>query len=351
MHRDSVSGVSATAPEDASAVRQFLAGVFQTDQNAPSLAEDLMRWKYHEPHPDWPQSRAFVLRKNGHIAAHVGIVPTTWLTPACRVTCVVPIDWAADPLVPGAGAVLHRKLGSLAGTVLQIGGTAQARKMAGLLGLRPCASLDYYVRVVRPWRQHRLRPEHDWKSPVRLARNAAWSLARIAHPHDWSAEPVSAFDDSMLPPVTPGILAAFTPPARSAALLNYMLRCPAAKFRGYRVQGGGRPRGFFLLSSVGPQTRIADLFVDSAEAVAWTAAYALAGRAAQELPGTCEVAALASTPATRQALSANGFRSRGGDPAWVFDPGQLLDPATTLHITMLEWDGSYLYNPENPFLS
>lgn len=333
-------------------MRQFLADVFRTGEDAPSLAAALMHWKYYEPHPDWPHSRSFILRKNGRIAAHVGIVPTTWLTPDSRVTCVVPIDWAADPLVPGAGAVLHRKLGGLAETVVQIGGTVQARKMAGLLGLKPCASLDYYVRVVRPWRQHRLRPGHDWKSPARLARNAVWSLAGLANvPRGWSAEPVSAFDDSMLPALAPNLLAAFTPPARSAALLNYMLRCPAAQFQGFRLLDGGKPRGFFLLSSVGPQTRIADLLVNTAEAAAWTAAYALAVRAAQERAETCEIAALASTPATRQALSANGFRARGCDPAWVSDPNQLLDTGTPLHVTMLEWDGSYLYNPENPFLS
>jgi hypothetical protein len=117
------------------------------------------------------------------------------------------------------------------------------------------------------------------------------------------------------------------------------------------LQTSGKPRGYFLLSSVGPQTRIADLFVDSTEPTAWTAAYALAGRAAQDLPETSEIAALASIPLARQALLANGFRPRGSDPAWVSDPGQRLDDARPLYVTMLEWDGSYLYNPENPFLS
>ncbi len=352
MHRDPVSGISEVAPKDTAAIRQFLAGVFGTDAAAPSLDESLMHWKYHEPHPDWPGARAFILRKNGRLAAHLGIVPANWHTPAGLVSCVVPIDWAADPLIPGAGAVLHRKLGSLASTVLQIGGTAQARKMAELLGLRLCASLDFYVRVVRPLHQHRLRPAHDWKSPLRLARNTAWSFARLANPpRDWSAEPVSLFDDSMIPPLTPALLAAFTPPARSAALLNYMLRCPAAKFSGYLLRASGRPRGFFLLSSVGPQTRIADLFTDSADPAAWTAAYALASRAAQDQPQTCEIAALASIGVAREALAGNGFRPRGGDPAWVFDPNQLLAPHRPLHMTMLEWDGSYLYNPENPFMS
>ena len=155
----------------------------------------------------------------------------------------------------------------------------------------------------------------------------------------------------MLPPVTPEVLAVLTPPERTATLLNYMVRCPAVRFQGYRLQGAGRARGFFLLSSVGPQTRIADLFVNSTEPVEWTAAYALAGRVAQDQPETCEIAAVASTPVARQALSANGFRPCGSDPAWVSDPGQLLDAATPLHVTMLEWDGGYLYNPENPFLS
>jgi hypothetical protein len=352
VHRDSVSGISAAAPEDTSAVRQFLAGVFGSALDAPSLAEDLMRWKYHEPHPEWPGSRAFVLWKNGRVAAHVGIVPITWLTPAGPVTCVVPIDWAADPLIPGVGAVLHRKLNNSAHAVLQIGGTAQARKMAELLGLRRCASLDFYVHVVRPWRQHRLRPARDWKSPLRLARNSAWSLSRLTRiPSGWEAEPVHEFTDCMLPPVTPEILAAFTPPARTAGLLNYMLRCPAASFQGYRLLVGGIPRGFFLLSSVGPQTRIADLFVDSARSADWAAAYALSGRAAKNQHATCEIAAVASTPIAREALTANGFRPRGSDPAWIFDPTRLLDPSIPLHLTMLEWDGGYLYNPEDPFLS
>ncbi len=352
MHRDPVSGISAAAPEDTLAVRQFLAGVFEADLEAPSLAQDLMDWKYHLPHPEWPGSRAFVLRKNGRLAAHVGIVPVTWLTPTGRAACVVPIDWAADSLIPGAGAVLYRKLNSVAGTVLQIGGTDQARKMVELLGLRRCGSLDFYAHVVRPWRQHRLRPGRDWKTPLRLARNSVWSLSRFARvAAGWQAEPVSAFDDSMLPPATRDIQAAFTLPARSAALLNYMLRCPAAAFRGYRLLANGKPRGFFLLSSVGPQTRIADLFVNSTAPAEWTAAFALAGRAARNLPETCEIAAVSSTPLVRQALTANGFRPRGGDPAWVFDPSQLLDPAIPLRLTMLEWDGSYLYNPEDPFLS
>jgi hypothetical protein len=352
VHRDHVSGISAAGAEDTPAIRRFLASVFETNAGAPSLAEDLMRWKYHEPHPEWPGARAFVLWKNSRIAAHLGIVPVTWLTAGGPVTCVVPIDWAADPLIPGAGAVLHRKLGGLASTVLQIGGTPQARKMAELLGLRLCASLDFYVRVVRPLRQHRLRPAHDWKSPARLARNSLWGLARLATPpRGWSAEPVSVFDDSMLPPPTPDISSAFIPPVRSAALLNYLLRCPTAEFRGYLLRLSGRPSGFFLLSSIGPQTRIADLFTDSADPAAWTAAYALAARVAQDRPETCEIAALASTGIAREALANNGFRPRGGDPAWVFDPNQLLDSGTPLRVTMLEWDGSFLYNPEDPFLS
>jgi hypothetical protein len=155
----------------------------------------------------------------------------------------------------------------------------------------------------------------------------------------------------MLPPVAQELLAALTLPARSAGFLNYMLRCPAAAFRGYRLIAKGKPCGFFLLSSVGPQTRIADVFVNSIDPADWTAAFALAARAAKAQPDTSEIAAVASTDLARRALAANGFRRRGGDPAWISDPAQVLDPAIPLRLTMLEWDGSYLNNPEDPFLS
>jgi hypothetical protein len=338
--------------ENMQTVRPFLAKMFGTGIDAPFLNEELMRWKCHEPRPDWPSSRAFTIARNGRVLAYSGIVPMTWLTLAGPVRALVPIDWAADRLVPGAGAILHRKLSRLAEVVLQIGGTSEARKVAPLLGLKKCCELVSYVRVVRPWRQARLRPERDWKALPRAARNAIWSAsAARSMPAEWSAAAVDRFDDSMLPAAPPDLLEFMTPCARTAGVLNYMLRCPGATITGFSILRSGSPQGWFLLSRVGAQVRIADLFIPSNDSSAWNSGYSVALRTAMRDPAACEVVAAASSSLARDAILANGFRPRESDPVWIGDPHGRLDGGAPLHLSMLESDAAYLFNPDHPFLA
>jgi hypothetical protein len=343
---------SAATLEDLPKVRQFLAAVFETADNASFLNPQLFGWKCFEPRPDWTGSRGFLLSKGESLLAYATIVPGTWLTGCGPVSSVLPIDWAADPSVPGAGTVLHRKMWSLSKVVLHVGGTAQARQLVPHLGLERHADIELYSRVLRPFRHYRVRPRFDYRAPLRLARNVAWSMAGLPRaPRRWTAERIEWFEEGMLPDFSRAAGSCFTAPARSAALLNYVLRCPGAGFSAFLVKEAGATRGFFVLAHVGGQTRIADLLINSTEAGDWTASYALAlGEAARD-PRACEVAAAASTPLEKQALKDAGFRRRGYEPVWIGDAEHALPGAAPLHISMLEWDGAYLYNPSDPFLT
>ena len=346
------SRFTAITPEDLPAVRKFLAAAFESPDDAPFLNEQLFDWKCFEPRPDWPLNRGILLWKGENLLAYATVVPGTWLAASGPVSSVLPIDWAADPSVPGAGTVLHRKMWSLSKVVLHVGGTAQARTLVPHLGLERYADIEWYSRILRPFRQYRMRPHRDYKAPARFARNVWWSLAKLPRaPERWSAERVERFEDGMLPEFAAPVLARFTPPARTAALLDYMLRCPGAQFSGYVVKEAGSIRGFFVLAHLAGQTRIADLEVNSTEAGDWAAAYSLALREAARDPRACEVAAVASTPLGKAALIETGFRQRGYEPVWIGDSENALRDAAPLHISMLEWDGAYLCNPSDPFLT
>ncbi len=129
-----------------------------------------------------------------------------------------------------------------------------------------------------------------------------------------------------------------------------MLACPAAVVRGYRIFEGNRPRGWFLLSRVGGQVRIADLRVNSDAVPPWRSAYALAANAAAVDPEACEVVAAASSKLPLAALRDAGFRPCESDPVWIGDPEGRLAGAP-LHLSMLESDAAWLSNPSRPFLA
>ena len=63
---------------------------------------------------------------------------------------------------------------------------------------------------------------------------------------------------------------------------HYMLLCPAAEFSAFQIHRGGRRKGYFLLSRVGIQVRIADIYVDSEDPADWNTAFSLATGAAAE---------------------------------------------------------------------
>ena len=225
------------------------------------------------------------------------------------------IDWAADKTVPGAGAMLYRHIQAISGTMINIGGTADARRVLPGIGFEVRVSRQVFRLVVRPWRK--FRAEHwDWKSPLRLARDL-----RGGGPGD----PLQTWRSA--PPVFP---------ERTAELFDYVRACPAAEVTLHRL-----PLGYVLLSLVGAQCRIADLLIRSEDAQDWATAYTAAASTARADGRIAEVVAAVSSPLQAEALRQAGFRRTHEEPVFVMDPQRRLENWNDLAISFLENDGYY----------
>jgi hypothetical protein len=344
--------LAALSPHDREQVVELLCGAFGINRTAPFLDPELLYWKYYEPRPDWPGSRSYAWMAGEEIAAHACLCPVTYRLPGGQqITASHFIDWGAGHRVIGAGGLLVRKLATLFDVLLAIGGSDDTQQVLPKLGFQDAGKIEFFVRVIRPWRQFRTDPfPRGWKAGPRLARNWLWSRARLPRvPPKWTCSRITAFDNSHA-----AILQAPVPfPAteRPPALMNYWLRCPGASISAYLVSNGFGPKGWFLLSRTAGVMRIADLRVLSNQVSDWTAAFALATRAAYTDPLGCELAAAAAAPLVAEAIRRNGFHLRKTDPVFVLDPKGMLLPHMPVEITMIESDAAYLYAPAYPYLS
>ena len=134
-------------------------------------------------------------------------------------------------------------------------------------------------------------------------------------------------------------------------MLNYILRCPGASFSAYLLRERQRVRGYFLLSWVGRQCRIADMQLDSAVPADWQAGWALATRTAAADQRTCEIVAAASVPLSTKIISEYGYHVRDSQPIFVSDAKKLLAGAPPLKIDLLDGEGAFLNDPHAPFLT
>jgi hypothetical protein len=340
------------SPHHRERVIELLCGALGAGRTAPFLNSELLDWKYDEPRPNWQGSRSYAWMAGEEIAAHVCLCPVTYRLPGGRqITGSHFIDWAAGRRVAGAGGLLVRKLASLFDVLLAIGGSDDTQQVLPKLGFQVKGKIELFARVMRPWRQFRTDPfPRGWKTGPRLARNWLWSRAKLPRaPAQWTCSPVSAFDTSheaLLEAPVP-----FPATQRTAALMNYWLRCPGAAISAYLVSDGFGPKGWFLLSRIAGVTRIADLRVLSNQASDWTAAFALATQAAYTDPLGCELTAAAATPLAVEAIRRNGFHLRKTDPVFVLDPKGALLPHMPVEITMMESDKAYLYTPAHPYLN
>jgi hypothetical protein len=311
--------------------------VFGVSERHPMFQPAVMRWKCFAPHPFWEGSRGYTLRYKGAIAAFGCVVPCRFLTGSATVTGCDVIDWAASKMVPGAGLMLYRHIQGIAGTMMNIGGTEDARNVLPRIGFQVRAELRRFTRVLRPWRHMRQAGTRDWKTPLRLARDyremgrgfpgASLTVRRVG---SFAGVGAGAFPD---PSVTGQVVCARTPES-----LVYFLACPAASMEAYLFDG---PGGYFVLSRAGHQCRIADLWIRSAEPQAWAQAYAAATAAAAADPNTTEVTAAASQPPQMEALRQTGYRRTHAEPVFVFDPGARLGERTGLSVGFVENDAFY----------
>lgn len=324
---------------------RFLRTVFDVSENHRMFQTDVLRWKCFAPHPFWEGSRGYALRYKNEIAAFGCVVPCRFLTGSGTVASCNVIDWAASKAVPGAGIMLYRHVQGLTGTMINIGGTADARNVLTKIGFRTGADIQHYTRVVRPWRHFRMADRKGWKSPLRLARDYR-ELGRAATPQaEACATRVSSFDGAPAeafpdPSITRQVVCARTPES-----LGYFLTCPAAKVEAHLLERAQKPAGYFLLSRVGRQCRIADLWMRAADRQGWAEAYAAATVAAGADPDTTEVTVAACSPLQTGALEQAGYRRTHAEPVFVRDPDRLLGDRNALAVSFLENDAFYWSGP------
>ncbi len=316
-----------SAPEDLGALLPFLMSAFEAGPEAWFVDPALAQWKFFETRPDWEGSRSYVLEQNSQILAHGCVHPLLFATPRGDITGAQVIDWASSRKLNGGGVLLLRKIAAMVDVLVAVGGSAQTRAILPRIGYRQVGELESFARVVRPFRMVLTRPfKGGLKAPLRLARNLMpnWHPKRAI-----------------------GVYARFTAAVRTPEVLEYMAQCPRAAVAWFPI---GK-KGYFVLSRVRGQTRIADLHIDCEDPSEWRAAYAQAVRAAAADPATCEIAAAAAVPLLKWALEQNGFRPRWKEPVFLFDPKGRLADATPLSIQLADNDAFYTDDPAFPYLS
>lgn len=313
----------ATSPDDLPRIQALLQAAFQSGPDAPNLDAALLRWKYWDAGTSWEGPRSYAIEKDGIILAHGSL----WPVEIAGVCAANLLDWAAVKFPPGMGVSLVRRLAEIVPVMISTGGSKATRAIMPRIGFQHVANQTVYVRVLRPVPQYRSRPaEPLTRALPRLARNMFWSIVPPAPTRQWTALRTSEVPD----------------PAA-----NHLLKCPAATVTAWSLQHPRGKRGYFVLSRVGGQCRIARILCPDL-----AAGYAAAVQVAFQDPDAYELAALSSTLAADQALEANHFRRREQRPVFVHDPKKLISPgAYPLPLDMLDDDMAYLNVPEYPYFA
>jgi hypothetical protein len=338
-----------TEVTDLEDLRTALTKGFGAPPDSSFVDPALLNWKYFERGPDWDGSRSYVLLKDGIIKAHCGVWPMNLEFGDKQISCNSYVDWVSERDTPGAGLILKKKLMAMTEVGIVVGGTEDTRAVVPRIGFKHVSDVTTFARVIRPLQQYIKRPpEQIFKGVARLVRNTSWSvLSRTQSSDQWTAQQVDSFGDW----VGQVNESEFPMPRRTASYLNFWLRCPAARVRGFSIHLSGERRGYFLLSQVANQTRIADLRVFSNNVTDWSAAYGLAVSTAAQDKNTSEILAIASTAVAEKSLRNNGFRDRGRDPLFVYDPKGRLAGAKPMFVNLIDGDGAYLFDPAYPFVT
>jgi hypothetical protein len=115
----------------------------------------------------------------------------------------------------------------------------------------------------------------------------------------------------------------------------------------------GELQGYFVLSEVGGQARIADVWLATDRDQAWRPALALAAQTAAEKRSVCEIEMTSSSASTHNLKLEHGlgFHLRRSDPIYCYDPRGTLPQSAEWNLSLLDGDLSLLYNPLCPFLT
>jgi hypothetical protein len=331
-----------TTPAECEQIRQLLREVFHVNDDTQFIERPHLAWKYYLERHDCSGSRSFVMSDGVDIVAHACAWPFTVLWNGEKIRGFHPIDWAARPSIPGAGTLLLREMRKLSSVSLSIGGTDAGRKAILHSGYRPIGEMKFYARPLRPWLQARTHQRRNWKLAARFARNWLWNArCRAMAAAGWTALRVQAHE--MPPEVFPASNAHVTACLRDAGLFRYYEQCLIAYHELHLVKKLGQPKGYFLLSLVPGQARVADAWIKTSDVEEWAALYRLAAAAAADREGVAEITAASSLPGGQSALEQAGFRMYEALPVMLFDPQKILTGAPPIHFQLIDNDFSFLH--------
>lgn len=295
-----------TTSADEPEVISLLQRAFPEDPDTPVFAPRLMRWKYWEPREDWTEPRSYVLDRAGRIVAHAGLWPVTVAGAEQGQRGVHILDWASDPNAPGAGVSLLQRLTRSFCFIYSIGGSGMTLQILPKFGFHTVAEALTWARPLRPWR-HTLQHQYkDARLLARLGRNLWWSTSPPrGRLNGWEAVPLEAVADA-------------SACERDDRFFRYLKHCPDLRCLTFRIMHAGKPQGYFALSLVHKQARIAGVWLNSPTPSNRRIAFELAQKAALRYTDACEITARGSKDISSDAAAAAGMRVREREPVLFY---------------------------------
>jgi hypothetical protein len=252
------------------------------------------------------------------------------------------IDWASDPQTPGVGVSLLQRLTKSYDFIYSIGGSDMTQAILPKFGFRVSTKALTFARPLRPWRQMLQHQSKDVRLPLRLARNFWWSRtpARVLTP-GWVATEAAASDVSGTEVLTAD---------RDGSFFHYLQQCPAARFLGFHILNEGRKSGFFALSVVGKQARLAGLWLENPSSECWRIAFHLVQDAALRHTAASELVIRTAAEVAAAAATQAGMRLRAQTPVFLLRKGNR-GAALPLHFQMWDNDSAFLGSDRAEFLT
>ena len=331
--------VRPSRPEDAPAIIALMrqAGL------VPHVDPGQLRWKYWQERADCGEPRSFVLSDGRDLLAHGAAVPGVLRWGAQRARAIHMIDWAARRDAVGAGVQLMKYVGGRTDFLFGIGGSAQTLKIMPLIGYRHCGTVAGYVRTLSPFALLRQPTGKRWKLGPRFVRSAIWARpARASAASEWRARWIEPNEVERIVDVFPTEQAPLAFLERSPGLLRHALACPIVPVELHLVEQAGRVRGYFVLSFVPGQARLADWWIDSDDLADRRALLELAVTRAKSRPWIAELVTWSSDPVISRDLVAGGFHERLTLPIYFRASAGFAVPTQGVRVQMLDNDAFYL---------
>jgi hypothetical protein len=344
-------GFRSTTVADESAIRALLQEAHGMAPGHPMFEHRHLCWKYWEPHAGWQGSRSYVLTRDDRIVAHAAVVPAVCSWGNHRLLLLHVIDWAARREARGAGTTLMKHLGTLADAIITSVGGDAALRLLPFMGFRESNTIvTGYARPIRPLLYLSGAEVPRWRLAARCLRNALWALRAPAGYHGARRARVvtaEALGAAPIPWPTPKYGTAVL--ERTAAVMSYLLHCPAVPMELYVVEGAHDAEGYFVLAFAPGQARLVDCWLDSDASSGWEAVVQLAVQQALRHEGVAEVAAICSEPLLAAALRQAGFHARDSRPLFVRAASDIRVPDPGIRIQMLDDDAAYLHSGSRVF--